>query len=529
MKRVFFVDDEPLIAQGLNSITDWGQFAIEVAGSANDGEIALEHLMKLGPVDLVITDIMMPNMNGLELIRRVKEIHPRTKFIVLSGYEEFHYVKMGITLGIENYILKPINIEELESTIKHICGDWEREQLNMFRQEEEWAVLRSNVLQRWVNDEIEIQEFKQRAQLLGIPLNYKYYKTIVVRVISEDKPISQLYRLNGLASECETKAKEMLGPNYGVICFPNTDEDMVILFTFMEEEQFSAIAQCIQEMVEQIYTLVGLPVWSSEGNVSHGLAGVQASFKLAQAKIGQCLISGGQHVEYDREGDKEVELSSSPEYDHEMYTRILIEGDTEVVERFIDCLLSGKSHSERFLRQPYLNVAIELMMIAKEMEKHPDYSEVLGPLLRINTIKGVRQHVLSVVLQSMERRQELKQEYSPHVSFVMEQIKSHHKEELSLKTLSQRLELHPNYLGQLFQQEVGSNFSDYVNQYRIEKATQLLLHTEQKTAEIAALVGYFDTSYFYRQFKKYAGVSPTELRNMYSRQDLNMKDLSSRQ
>lgn len=517
MKRVFFVDDEPLIAQGLNSITDWGQFGIEVAGSANDGELALEQLLKLGSVDLLITDIMMPNMNGLELIRRVKGIHPRTKFIVLSGYEEFHYVKTGITLGIENYILKPINIEELESTIKHICGDWEREQVNRFRQEEEWAVLRSNVLQRWVNSEIEIQEFKQRAQLLGIPLNYKYYKTVVIRVISEDKPISQLYRMNGLASECEMAAQELLGSNYGVICFPNTNEDIVILYTFMEEEHLSHIGRSIQAMAEQIYSLVGLPVWSSEGDVSHGLAGIQASFKLAQNKFQQCLISGGQSVEYDREGGVEIELSPAPVCDHETFSRILIEGDIEAVQRFIDSLLSGTLHSERFLRQSFVNVAIELMMMAKELEKHPDYSEMLGPLLRINTMIGVRQHVLSVVLRSIERRQERKQEYSPHVSFVMEQIRGHHREELSLKTLSQRLELHPNYLGQLFQQEVGSSFSDYLNQYRIEKATQLLLHTEQKTAEIAALVGYIDTSYFFRQFKKYAGVSPTELRNMYSR------------
>lgn len=88
-------------------------------------------------------------------------MHPRTKFIVLSGYEEFEYVKIGITLGIQNYILKPINIEELEATIKHIRGDWEREELKRFRSEEDWKVLRSNILQRWVNGEIKSSELKQ--------------------------------------------------------------------------------------------------------------------------------------------------------------------------------------------------------------------------------------------------------------------------------------------------------------------------------------------------------------------------------
>ncbi|WP_235440518.1 response regulator [Paenibacillus sp. DMB20] len=137
MRKVFFVDDEPLIAQGLVTVMDWQKYDLHVSGSANDGIQALEKL-KDEPVDLLITDIMMPRMNGLELIKKVKEMHPRTKFIVLSGYEEFEYVKVGITLGIQNYILKPINIEELEATIKHIRGDWEREELKRFRSEEDF-------------------------------------------------------------------------------------------------------------------------------------------------------------------------------------------------------------------------------------------------------------------------------------------------------------------------------------------------------------------------------------------------------
>ena len=99
---------------------------------------------------------------------------------VITSYS-IHYTKL---YEIENYILKPINIDELESTIRHIRGDWEREELNLFRYEEDWRVLRSNILQRWVLGEIEGQEFKHRAELLGIPLDYKYVQALVFRVIS---------------------------------------------------------------------------------------------------------------------------------------------------------------------------------------------------------------------------------------------------------------------------------------------------------------------------------------------------------
>jgi two-component system response regulator YesN len=180
-------------------------------------------------------------------------------------------------------------------------------------------------------------------------------------------------------------------------------------------------------------------------------------------------------------------------------------------------MLLGQFENDIIPRSECMNMAIQLMLSAKDMEDRPDYSEVFAALARMNTIQGLIRHVISVVQRSLGNRDTVQQEYSGHVAMLLEQVKEHYAEELSLKTLSQKLDMHPNYLGQLFQQEVGLSFSDYVNQYRIEKATQLLIHTDQKTAEIADSVGYTDTSYFYRQFKKYAGVSPTELRHMYTK------------
>ncbi|NWL86699.1 DNA-binding response regulator [Paenibacillus sp. 79R4] len=516
MKKVFFVDDEPLIAQGLSSITDWQQYGIEIAGSANDGETALQRIME-EPIDLLITDIMMPRMNGLELIRRVKQIHPRTRFIVLSGYEEFEYVKVGITLGIENYILKPINIDELESTIRHIRGDWEREELNLFRYEEDWRVLRSNILQRWVLGEIEGQEFKHRAELLGIPLHYKYVQAVMFRVISEEKPISRLYRLHGLCEECAVIAREAIEEEDEVICFPDADEDLVMLYVSDHPEHHQSILENAPDTARRISEMTGLPVWAVSSAVSSDFYGVQDSYKQAKQVFQQWLISCQDQTVYMNGPHTKVEGAHSVIWDQEHYVRLLIDGKQEPVIEFIESLLLGQFEHDIIPRSECMNMAIQLMLSAKDMEAHPDYSEVFAALARMNTIQGLIRHVSSVVQRSLGNRDTVQQEYSGHVAMLLEQVREHYAEELSLKTLSQKLDMHPNYLGQLFQQEVGLSFSDYVNQYRIEKATQLLIHTDQKTAEIAVSVGYIDTSYFYRQFKKYAGVSPTELRHMYTK------------
>lgn len=514
MRKVFFVDDEPLIAQGLATIVDWQNYDLHVTGSANDGLQALERL-KEEPVDLLITDIMMPRMNGLELIKKVKEMHPRTKFIVLSGYEEFEYVKVGITLGIQNYILKPINIEELEATIKHIRGDWEREELKRFRSEEDWKILRSNILQRWVNGEIKSSELKQRAELLGIPLNYVSYQVYVLRLISDERPVSQLYRLTSLADEYCRAFSEELGGDHEVICFPDADDDIVVMSVAMNERR-DAAREGMRNVMAKLRELTGLRMWCSEGNAGlNDFKDIQESYRKAKGHFNACLIAGDDMTLYSPPAESETVQASSPSARPDTFAKLLIEGDVASLQAYIESVLGDGSREQTVPRGTCLNAAVQLMITAKDMEKNPDYSEIFTPMHQINTLQGLRNHVWRIVERSLARLQEADQGYSLHVSFLVEQVQHHYPEELSLKTLSQRLQMHPNYLGQLFQQEVGASFSDYLNQYRIEKATQLLLHTDQKTADIAFSVGYTDSSYFYRQFKKYTGVSPTEMRSMY--------------
>lgn len=169
MRNVLLVDDEPLIVEGMQSIIDWNANHMQIADTARNGVEALAKLDGLS-VDLVITDIMMPQMTGLELIREIKVRSPLTKFIILSGYEEFNYVREGITLGVENYLLKPVNIDELEATIKHMQHDWECEEIRQIQMDQSWRILRNNILQRWANETIDAKEFRERAAA-GNPLD----------------------------------------------------------------------------------------------------------------------------------------------------------------------------------------------------------------------------------------------------------------------------------------------------------------------------------------------------------------------
>lgn len=522
MRTVFVVDDEPLITKGLHAILDWGKYGLRIVGTAQDGRAALEQLKRQN-VDLLITDIQMPVMNGLELIKRVKAISPRTRFVVLSGYEEFQYVKEGMTLGIENYILKPINIVELESTLKLCRQDWEREEINMFRSEVDWKLLLHNVLQRWVNGEIEMSELVQRAQLLGIPQSYVHFRAVTLRLLGGGKPLQELCRIDKLAESCETRLRMQLGETAAFVCFIS-DDDIVLLLDSRPWAD-SKLAEELYQVAEQLHGAAGLPVWVSIGSRWQPGQEIEVSYRAAKAGYEQYLIGGSQPVvvmgaemegQEAVQGQLEAAGAAIVQPELEAFKKKLIDGRGEEIARHVEAVLSDPAERPLLLRQPYMNAAIQLMLAMKEMEGSSEYSELFMPISQLATLAELRRHVLDLADSLRERLGTEQVSYSPHVKELLEHVQLHYGEDMSLKTLSQQLDIHPTYLGQLFHQEVGTSFSDYVNHYRIEKATQLLLHTELKTSDIAREVGYLDSSYFYRQFKKYAGVSPTELRQMSS-------------
>ncbi|MFB9331143.1 response regulator [Paenibacillus aurantiacus] len=590
MRTVFLADDEPLIVEGMQAIIDWSAYNLKVAGTAPNG---LEALTKLGeqPVDLLITDIMMPQMTGLDLIREVKARSQQTKFIILSGYEEFGYVREGIKLGVENYLLKPVNIEELEATIRHMQHDWEREEIRRLQMNQDWKILRNNILQRWAQATIDAKEFRERAQLLGIPTGKGRYRAAVLRVATETDRGGEggsggnggdgvlAHHPSALAELCERAGSAFVPEDGELICFPDQDEDLIVMLAGGGTEPDGWERDALRQMKARLAEETHAGIWCVCGPAEEAHDGFPDSFRAAKLWLQQHLMSetepeiaeagiggeagasadGSMRGIADGEGgawgDRLTPERSSPPGSSDSsaamagrspsadgaeraladaapaggkqpgppaldrFHQLLREGDLAALDAFIDEYFAETTACRPLLRAPYVNAAIALMLAAKELETSPDYGDMFAPLARIHTLHGLRERtktLVQAILGSLQEA-ETKAEYSPHVAAALDYVKAHYQEELSLKTLSQKLGLHPNYLGQLFQQEAGTSFSDYVNQYRVERATQLLLYTDKKTAEIAAEVGYWDTSYFYRQFKKYAGVSPTELRAMYQK------------
>ena len=174
MYKVMLVDDEYMILEGLKQIIPWSELGFEVVKTAKRGQEALDYLNE-NEVDLLITDVTMPKMSGIDLVRQVRKLYPHLRVLILSGYQEFEYVKQGMELGVKGYLVKPVNKAELAEKVTQIKGELEEEELLDLKKEFYYETM----IQKWLNDEINEDEFFSFLDELNHTVNSAYSVLII--------------------------------------------------------------------------------------------------------------------------------------------------------------------------------------------------------------------------------------------------------------------------------------------------------------------------------------------------------------
>jgi YesN/AraC family two-component response regulator len=369
----------------------------------------------------------MPKMNGLELIHKIKELELNTRFIILSGYDDFEYLKESIKLGIENYLLKPINCEELEETILNVGNKLEYRNLQASYSNKDMDIIKNNILYRWVNGSISQVELIERALLLDISLEYSKYVVCMLRLLPNADESKDRHALTQKAREicCKTINSYTSG-----IMFCTPENNIVFIMNDLEESQKLA-ENCISILKSNL----NIDCFFTIGSLEHDYTLLSRSyFRALELQQHSILISANSILEY--------------------CSFIKNTGKDQIHERLLNAFI----------------------------EKN-------------GTI-------------------------NPIIKRILEYIKINYSKDICLKTLAIDLNANPNYLGQLFKEETGEYFSDYLNMIRIHKAKELLQNTKLNTKDISIDVGYKEVNYFYKTFKKYTGISPSEYRSAYISNDL---------
>lgn len=525
MLKIFLVDDESIVREGLRDNIPWQQYGYQFMGEASDGEMALPLIRKVQP-DVLITDIKMPFMDGLALSRIVSQEFPRMKIIIISGYDDFEYARQAINVGVEEYLLKPITRSNLQKVLVEIREKIESEQeqssyLDKFKKEmyEYEQFTRRNFFEKVLEGHLSAQEIYEEAQKLSLEIDAPCYNLALVTI--QDSQYASRYQeellryflrfteylvfrwnLNtyGILIKCEKEQMEEMTErcisSIRKICDAPDSKLEWNAAVGSPVERLSMLSDCykkVNHILSYRFLKPSMHILTEESSAGFSMGNEEESFeKLDIAKVDPEIIKG-----FLMEGQKD-EI-------------------TEFVEGYLQSLKEGLK-SKLFCN--YLLLSIRFAVIG--------YAESLGCsqeefLKELNmeklqefavSIEDMKEYMHSLLEHAIELRDEVKGNQSKKiVKRALEYIDENYSlDTLSLNTTASATEVSSNYLSAVFSQEMKVTFIEYVTEKRMEKAKKLLRQTEMHSGEVAAEVGYKDPHYFSFVFKKTQGCTPREYR-----------------
>ncbi|WP_127582818.1 response regulator transcription factor [Paenibacillus koleovorans] len=532
MFKALIVDDEPQIRKGLRTIIPWESYGFTVVGEAADGLEALRAAREQQP-DLVITDVKMPGMGGMELSRELKAERPELQVLVLSGYNEFAFAKEAMQYGVADYLLKPVDPAELTRSLERVYDQlWNGLQERM-QEKEKAGRLKDYFLNKLIRGEIyghPVQEaLKYEVQLIA--------ESFAVVVISIDRYGEFLLSLPGEEIGWRRYAignviQELLPANgylfdvseqqFGVLLASGPEEKGVCDLLLRRARSFAELA------AESVARYAKEQVTMGVGEVVRKPEDIRHAYRTALQALEMKFYSDAEFVfVYELSSDAIDRAGSGtlPWDDAGLFPAIR-DGAEDRLRSEIDRLLVplyGKPIAKDTLKFAVVSTIIRLAKMTEEFhgEWQSFYTGKFGELERIlekGSLKQLNAFLLALGLQIAGHIDTLRtRKMDGRVREMLDHIEQHYSDDLNLKELSKLFFVNTVYLGQLFKKETGEYFNDYINKVRVGHACRLLKETGLSAAEIAERVGYKYVDHFYRQFKLLHGMNPGEFRRQSQR------------
>lgn len=519
--KVFFVEDEIVTREGIRDNVDWKGHGFEFSGEASDGEMALPLLQSARP-DLLITDIKMPFMDGLQLSKIVRERMPWIKIIVLSGHDEFEYAQQAIGLGVTEYLLKPVTVNILHHTLQKIAAQLDREraeQKNLIQLHEQLdenrSMLRDRLLQRLIVGAMSPTEAVENSQALGLDLVARCYLVMLLKTILGDRTEQFDY------DEYQRVQHIVIGlvENNPDVFWLKKDWDELVLVMkgdtseCLEEDRDLLIAQIQQAVTQTRYQLaIGV------GTTKKRIADISQSFVEALLSLSQV---GGERV-------KDLDLSTNKaqwlKKNKSAVEDYLLCGIQSEFDGFFDAYLQplGETAIESPLMKSYIlmDVVVNAARLVHELggtleQVAPELISIETMLAHIQTVTQLRAQAQQILSRVLAFRDSQSNGQVKHlVKQAKEYISGHYRDpNLSLDEVAGQVNLSASHFSVVFSHETCQTFKEYLIEVRMRKAKELLRTTDHRTAEIAYAVGYADPHYFSSAFKKHTGQAPTEFRS----------------
>lgn len=528
MYKAVLVDDEPVVLRSMKEVIDWNQLGFQVCGCAANGEEACRLIQEMHPA-LVVTDVRMPKMDGIQLATYISKNYPEIQVIIISGYDEFDYAQSALRVGVVEYIMKPTKKTELEDALKKVARR----------------------IQKRKDLEQNIRQMQKTVRSNMLVLKNQFLNDLAGRLISsETDPIHKLEGYGG----------KLKGKSYFLCCFeqdyaeeeslPEMQELLwVQLHILMREylqnkaslEKFvrdrfvyyiieddttsildGQVMEWLCEVTEEFKSLTGSSVSvgiSRKYADYHRLYAARKDCEIALEE--RCYMGVGSCILYD-----EVKLFPGEgfEYDFELMNGIGIKirslNKTEAI-RLIERMYEELKKNKVIFQQLYSQTVFILMELYNAVTEQEEAvkEQVLKCLLELSSYKTadmLKEKVLELTRIVMDKAADRSAGKNlKMIEAIKQYVEDHLRDEIALVDVADAVHLSKNYLCSLFKKETGETFFSYLTKARMEKAKMLLKKTDHKVYVIAEMTGYADYTYFSQVFKKYTGITAVEYREIY--------------
>ena len=528
MYRVVLVDDEVLIREAMKNSIPWNRLGYDLIAVCENGKEAVSVLQK-ERVDLVITDICMPFMDGMELSKYIYENHPATDVLILSGYDDFSFAKQAVKYKVEEYLLKPVTAAEMSETLRELKKklDKKHEQTEEYRQmksamRKNQNVIRSNVLMHLMEFSMPAAELLSELAANHIQLDRDYYRVAVVAmdmfeyVLEEDREKSTLMSFVSF-----NVADEIVREYDAGIVFQGTQSQTVILFGTDHPKKFqNTVMEICRRISFEIKKAADLTVSIGIGTYVRGWKDIHISYTESRnALTYRYLMGGGQIIDMQTVEAGSGQLPRLTEDIEALVMHIRTNhqaGIRETLERIQTSMQVFPIEKQRVaftLLQLVQTIQRELestdMFTPKMIEREEQYLQMLPNFQRFDdAIQGLIIFYSEVAVElELARNRSVRKP----VLMAMDYLKKHYDDpDLTLQAMCSYLAISPSRFSTIFKDATGETFVSVLTDIRMSHARKLLEQTNLKSGEVAEKVGYSDPHYFSICFKKATGMSPTE-------------------
>ena len=524
MLQVVLVDDEPFILQGMKVLIDWEEEGFEIVKTASNGKEALEFI-KENPVDLILADIQMPEMNGLDLLREVrKEKNKEIYFVILSGYADFSYAQQAIEYKCSEYILKPIQKDKLIEVLHKVRSLKKKEEKKKKEVEKmQQAYLARNLISVILGkyDETSLQYIESN---LCLSEGVRYVEIIIDGLDLQEEYTEEEKReyQKRLYNICLEFLKEDAGHCIMDVSYHEKMYDIGFIYCdYMKQKKGQKERQYLQNFLDYLRKKIDMPIIMLSGKRVNKIREIPKSYNTVRI-LRSCLGLHEKKDIYYYEDEIQVQ-------DHkimvckksiDLLLKAIEEHQREEIIKAVKGFYEEMNQMKMSNEMINLNInylLFQLIHLATEQDNTVNQEKVLRLISEGTFEEGIRRgsnvHLSRILCEYSNYLAQIRQNSTKGVIKKIEkEIHERYAENLTLKELSEKYYFNSAYLGQLFRKQYGKPFKDYLNEYRIEKATMLLSNTDEKVYHIAEMVGYHDIDYFVNRFIEEKGCTPAKFR-----------------